>query len=99
MSDILVTLADISKGRLVTEASDLLAQVTEAVAATGKNGKITLTVAVSPLKGADGTVQVKGNVTASVPKTDFASIFYVAEGGELTRDNPSMDPLFERAIS
>ena len=56
-ADILVTLAGINKGRAAAQATDMLAEVVQAVQATGGKGSVTMKLSVGPLKGMDGSVE------------------------------------------
>lgn len=94
--DILFTLANINKGRAANDATRRLAEVVRAVDAYGGTGKVTITVSVKPFKGGDGNVEVTAKVTSAVPQPDHAAVFFFDENGTLSRDDPSMDPLFAR---
>lgn len=90
-------LQDIGGGRLAARASAQLAELTAAVAATGKKGQITLVLKVEPLKKADqNTLVVTGSSTAKVPEADDASptsVFFADDSGNLRRDDPRQPTL------
>jgi hypothetical protein len=90
-------LAEIGGGRLHARLSDKLAELTAAVAATGKKGQITLTIKVEPVaKGDHEALRVQGTVGCRIPEGDDASpvsVFYASDSGALTRDNPNQPQL------
>jgi hypothetical protein len=90
-------LQEIGGGRLAARASNQLAEVTAAVAATGKKGQITLVIKVEPLKKADqNTLVVTGSSTAKVPEPEDASptsVFFADDSGNLRRDDPRQPTL------
>lgn len=81
------TLRDFDRGRVHTELSEQLQTLVEAVMDVGKAGTLALTVKVTPTKAED-TVEVTAVVAAKPPKATRASIFYVSDDHNLTRDNP-----------
>lgn len=90
-------LQEIGGGKLAARAAAQLAELTAAVAATGKKGTITIKVEVAPLKKADAnTLVVTGSTTAKVPEGEDAtptSVFFADAGGNLSRDNPAQPQL------
>jgi hypothetical protein len=94
--DILVTLAGINRGRAAAAATRKLGEVVQAVTETGTKGKVTITIEVAPFKGGDGNVEVKARVTSSVPQPEHAAVFFYDGDYQLTRDDPSMEPMFGR---
>ncbi len=90
-------LHEIGAGRLSARASAQLAEVTAAVAATGKKGQVTIVLKVEPLKKADqNTLVVTGSSTAKVPEADDASptsVFFADDSGNLRRDDPRQPQL------
>lgn len=90
-------LAEIGGGKLHARLSAQLAELTAAVADTGKKGSITLTVKVEPLKKADQhTLVVTGSSNAKVPEGDDAtptSVFFATSAGNLVRDDPRQQQL------
>lgn len=88
-----MVLADCGRGRLHEQLTDKLREVTEAVMATGKKGKLTLTIDVARYPNdTGGVVSIKAAVKTVVPGAeDPASIFFVTESGDLTKDSPQRD--------
>lgn len=80
-------LRELDKGRVHTELSSQLQELVETVMDVNKGGTVTLTVKVSPTKAAE-TVEVQATVKAVLPKTQRASLFFVSDDFNLTRDNP-----------
>lgn len=64
-----------------------LAEVVQAVSATGKTGELTLKLKVKP--NGSNSVSIIEQVTAKVPEPPRgATIFFVTEAGDLLRDDP-----------
>lgn len=89
-------LLDLDKGRVLSELSARLTEVSGAVIATGKKGSVTLKVTVDPRPDGE-TVDVTAATTSVVPKPDHAGVFFVTEDHQLTRDDPAYaEPLLTR---
>ena len=81
------------KGRCLVEAQQQLQELVKACADTGKKGKLTITLEVIPAE--IGTVVVRDDVTAKLPKPERSSTsFYADEQGALHREDPRQ-PEFE----
>lgn len=95
-------LAEIGGGRLAARLASQLAELTSAVASTGKKGQITLTVKVEPMrKAGEHAVMVTGTSTAKVPEGEDAapaSVFFADASGVLTRDDPRQPQLPLRGL-
>ena len=77
-------------GSVEHDAGEQIEKVVRGVVATGKAGKITLTVDVSPLKGGVNQLMVEGSVKSKIPtKAHDANIFFPTKTGALTRKNPN----------
>lgn len=89
-------LAEIGGGKLHARLSAQLAELSAAVAETGRKGQITITIKVAPLPRADhNTLVVTGGSSAKVPEGDDASptsVFFAGPGG-LVRDDPRQQQL------
>jgi hypothetical protein len=82
-------LAYLEKGGLDREATDLLAELVQAVKATRRKGSITVTISMSMDSAADSTVKIKSEVKAKIPEFDRPSTFmFVGAGGALLRNDP-----------
>lgn len=87
-------LREVQNGRTHDEATTKLAEVVEAVAETGKAGKLTLTFTIKPMKGNTDVLLVEDAVVSKAPQHDRkASIFYPDEHGNLTRTDPHQPEL------
>jgi len=83
------------QGRLLTDISVALKQVTAAVQLTGKGGTVTVTMKIAPAsKGDVGTLVFLPRVKAQVPETEIpGSIFYADADFNLVRDDPNQTRL------
>lgn len=94
-------LMDIDRGRVESDATDLMVDAVKAVEATGKAAKVTITVTIAPQdpKTFDdtGILIVEGEAKATLPRVKRpASIFYATGDGEMTRNDPNRDdPRFD----
>lgn len=87
---ILHVLSQIRGGAALTDAGAELADLVQAVKATGKKGSITLKIEVEPDKTDDTVVTFQPDVTVKKPKRPYAKgIFYINDKtGEVTREDP-----------
>lgn len=81
-------LQQIAKGTAHAELSELLNQLTTAVAEHRKAGTLTLTLRIEPTKGTD-TLTVSATSVLKAPRATEASIFFATDDGNLTRDDPN----------
>lgn len=89
--------AEHRRGELDLELAAALAEVTRAVHDLEKAGTVTLKIAVKPGGGRGRTVQVVDAVTIKVPEAGReVAIFFVDEAGNLVRDDPYNERLFDR---
>lgn len=83
------TLAQIERGNIVIELDEGLAEIVAAVQATGKKGKVTLTIDVKKIsKGDDPAMEVKAEVKLTLPHRDRVSTIMYADHGLLVRSDP-----------
>jgi len=83
------TLTEIAHGDLAEQASENLAELIKTAHATGKSGKLTLTIDIKPRGRDSGQVEVTGSVKPSCPIPDIApSMFFITEDGGLAKENP-----------
>lgn len=96
-------LQDVAAGKLHAQLSDKLAELTEAVRATGKKGTLQLTITVEPVKKSNtGVLSVTGRTVAKVPEGDDAnpsSVFFTDADGNLTRNDPQQLTLPLRSVA
>jgi len=89
-------LRDLGKGQVADEAAVLLTDLVTAVVAYGKKGTFTLTITVAPFKGSMDQVSVSAIAKSRPPAADpIAAPFFVGDGGNLTRNDPRQDAMFE----
>lgn len=84
-----------ANGRTHDELTEALQAVALAVRETGKKGTLQLTIAITPVKGLSGAVQITDTVKVSRPTRDRpAPVFFVTEAGRVQKDDPQQ-PTFE----
>lgn len=89
-------ITDHARGTVNDQLTAGLAQVAEAVGHLEKPGELVLKVRIEPTGSGGRTVATRCTVVTKPPAAAAeASIFYVGEGGELTREDPYRRPLFE----
>jgi hypothetical protein len=85
------------RGELDLELTAALAEVTSGVHDLGKGGSVTLKISVKPGGGRGRTVLVTDDVTAKAPEADRESaVFFVDGAGNLRRDDPYNEAMFDR---
>lgn len=83
-------LPEMRGGALVKEITEALHEVTEAVLANQKGGKITLTLDIKPGQGADNALVIKDTLKVTTPKPTLNStIFFADSKNSLTRNDPN----------
>lgn len=85
-------------GYALHDASKKLAEVIQAVKATGKPGEVTLTIKISPDKTDDRIFTLKPSVKAKIPEKGYAEgHVFIDSTGRITKEDPAqMDLLEER---
>ncbi|WP_326637326.1 hypothetical protein OG884_26675 [Streptosporangium sp. NBC_01755] len=82
-------LQDLRKGAVLEEAAAELQQLVASVLETGKKGKLTLVVAIEPMKGNETALTVAADVTTTRPKSPpKAAVFFADSEFNLVRDDP-----------
>lgn len=86
-------LGQIRKGRSLSELSEALRDLVQAVRDTGKKGKLVYTVAVEPAAKTDGRVlMVSDDVALKAPESARdASLFFSTDEGRLSRKDPDQE--------
>lgn len=84
-----------ARGRAHAEASRKLAEVVEAVMDTKKQGSITIKLTVTPDKDGHGVVKIADAITSKVPQESRKSMWFPDDDGNLHRNNPNQESLFE----
>lgn len=82
-------------GRIITDLSAALKQVTAAVQLTGKGGSVTLTMKINPAsKGDASTLVFLPKVKSVIPESEVpGSIFYADADFNLVREDPNQAKL------
>lgn len=89
VTEFIVTLAQLDKGRIQLEATKALHEVVEAALLhEKKGGTVTLKLTVNPLES--GAVQVVADVQSKPVKDPAGTIFFADGEGHLSRDNAAM---------
>lgn len=87
-------LREINGGRLVEELTNELTEVVEAVKASGKAGKIALTITLKPRGSANAQLEVIPSVRGTKPERERPlSIFYINQDMGLQRNDPQQGDL------
>lgn len=89
------TLKEIRGGAIVSELGDELQQLVADVRATGKAGRIVLTLDVKPVKkGGEHTMLIEDDIKVKPPKHEReGTILYATEDNELSRKDPRQPEL------
>jgi hypothetical protein len=92
-------LQDLARGQVHTDLSTQLAELTAAVAETGRKGTITLTITVDLAgKGAEA-LTVAARVDAKPPRRPAPpTVFFADDAGNLTRYDPNQPTLPLRGL-
>ncbi|CAB4137001.1 hypothetical protein UFOVP315_35 [uncultured Caudovirales phage] len=81
---------EIRGGELIKDLTKALLEVTEAVLANQKNGKIVLTLAIKPGNGADNALVISDSLKITTPKpAERGTIFFADDKNSLTRNDPN----------
>jgi len=98
MTDILSVLAEMRDGNVAIDISRKFTELVEAVAETNMKGEMSIKFSLSPSKQKDGQIEMKIDYDSKVKKPEFSigsSIFFLAQDGTLTREDPRQQKLFE----
>ncbi|AER47714.1 hypothetical protein [Mycolicibacterium goodii] len=89
VTDFVVVLTQLDKGRVQQEASNALHEVVEAALTHNKKGgTVSIKITVNPLES--GAVQVIADVTGKPVKDPAGTIFFADGEGHLSRDNAGL---------
>jgi len=85
-------------GYALNDASKKLAEVIQAVKATGKPGEVILSIKISPDKTDDRIFTIKPSVKAKIPEKGYAEgHVFIDTNGRITKEDPAqLDMLEER---
>jgi hypothetical protein len=87
-------LRDIRAGEMVEELTENLAQVVNAVLATGKKGSLTLKLNVDPASKGDAVVTITDDIKVTIPREKKAgTLMFALPSGSLQRQDPRQTEL------
>lgn len=89
------TLKDIREGEVLTEATEALRELVGAVKATGRTGKLQLTLIVKPVAKADANALViSDELKVVTPKAERGhTVFFATDENSLSRNDPRQPEL------
>lgn len=97
-STALTVLQNTRRGEVLNDVGAALREVAGAVMLTGKDGKVTIELAVSK-STIDGALIITDEVKAKVPKSKKPSaLFYADDDGNLLREDPKQQTLPLRTV-
>ena len=89
VTDFVVVLTQLDKGRVQVEAPKALHECVEAaILHDKKGGNVTIKIAVNPLES--GAVQLVADVTSKPVKDPAGTVFFADGEGHLSRDNAGL---------
>ena len=87
-------LTDIRGGLMVEELTEALAEVVNAVIATGKKGALQLKLDINPASKGDAVVTVTDEIKKTVPQEKrTGTLMFATPSGSLQRQNPRQTDL------
>jgi hypothetical protein len=89
------TLRDIRDGELLNELPRKLQEVIEGVQATGKKGKLTIVLELSPAKANMFVLTDDVKQVIPEPERDTTTVFFITEESDLSRRDPRQPKLPE----
>lgn len=89
------TLQTHQRGRVITDVSEAMRNVTAAVREHSKPGKVVLTMTIYPAtKGNESALGFECDVVEKLPRGEtFAGLFFADDNNNLVRENPHQQPL------
>lgn len=99
MTDLMAVLTEMRSGQVITDCNRKFNELLAAVYETQKKGVITIKVHVKPSKLAigGGVIEVEAEHDCTITKPELPvgrSLFFVAQNGQLTRDDPAQSDMF-----
>lgn len=99
MTDFIKVLVELRNGAVAIEGSEKLTEVMKAVMDTGKKGKLSLSIDITPSKwtmsGGVKEVEVLAKYVIVEPAHDPAkTTFFTTKEGSLTREDPNQTAMF-----
>jgi len=100
MTSLLSVLTDMRNGKVAIDCNEKFNEVLRAVLDTGGNGKLTIELSIKPSKmgmgGAVIEVETEHNCKMKKPELEIGkAFFFVTKDGDLTRDDPDQEKMFE----
>ncbi|QKJ65261.1 hypothetical protein HQN60_00075 [Deefgea piscis] len=91
---------DIRGGEMVDELGQNLADLTNAVVATGKKGHISIKISISPASKGDCAVTVIDEIKANIPQlAKSETLMFASFDGSLSRQDPRQRNLELQAVT
>ena len=98
-NSILVAIGQLRKGKAVQGLSEGLAEVIDAVQATGKSGRLTLHLDIKPAsKGVNDEVIVMDDIVIKKPKIEKGGSFFYVDEGRLSKEEPGQSDMFRKTV-
>ncbi len=94
----LAVLQRLGTGQLLEDLHAALVATAEEVVATGKPGKVTLTLTLTNKNQGDPLLIIDETVSRTIPKKDAKGAIFWAIDGELHRDDPRQEVMDFRTV-
>lgn len=92
-------LRDIRGGLMVEELGETLANVVNAVLATGKKGAVSLKLSIDPASKGDAVVTVTDEIKATIPQEKkMGTLMFALPSGTLQRQDPRQSELDLKSV-
>lgn len=92
-------LRDIRAGLMVEELTEKMAEVVNAVLATGKKGSVTLKLSIDPASKGDAVITVTDEIKATIPQEKkMGTLMFALPSGTLQRQDPRQTELNLTAV-
>lgn len=93
-------LRDIRAGLMLIELSESMAEVVNAVMATGKKGSVSLKLTINPASKGEAVVTVSDEIKTSLPQEKkSATLMFALPSGSLQRQDPRQPELDLQGIA
>ncbi len=96
--DALAVLQRLGSGHLLEEIHDALIVTAGEVVATGKPGKVTITLAITTRNQGDPLITIDEVVSRTAPKKDARGALLYCLNGDLHREDPRQLPMDFRTV-
>ncbi len=93
-------LRDIRGGLMVEELTEKMAEVVNAVLATGKKGNVTLKLSFDPASKGDAVITITDEIKATIPQEKkMGTLMFALPSGTLQRQDPRQTELKLTAVT